>query len=60
WPDGVQAGYSEPVAFMLGRDSETIAALNRLGFRVFVSPERLKAYLAERVGLTQPEEGAAS
>lgn len=45
WPDGVQQGYSEPVALVLQQDQHQINILNQAGYRFFVSIKDLRAYL---------------
>lgn len=45
WPDGVQKGYSQPVALVLQGDQSQIRILNDAGYRFYTSIEDLRAYL---------------
>ena len=58
WPDGVQPGRTQKVAFLLEADSEMEARLGELGYQFFVSKEALIRYLDHLLGL-DPEEPAA-
>lgn len=49
WPEGVQRGYSEPVALVLNGDREQARILNQAGYRYFDKIEVLKAYLLKIV-----------
>ena len=43
WPIGLQQGYSEPVALLLGEEQETLQIANDHGFRHFTSVRRVQA-----------------
>jgi len=45
WPNGVQEGYSQPVALVLPEDQEQNQILNQMGYRYFNSVEGLRLYL---------------
>jgi hypothetical protein len=45
WPNGVQAGLGEPVAFELQADETILSALSTAGYRAFASVEGLRRYL---------------
>ena len=49
WPDGLQQGYSKPVALLLNEGPETYAAANAHGFRYFTSEEAFKEYVVREV-----------
>lgn len=49
WPDGLQSGYSQPVALLLDEDSETEEAANRAGYRYFTDAEDFKAYVRREI-----------
>ena len=51
WPEGIQPGRNEPVAFLLERDPEWEARLSELGYRFFVNKEHLVWHLEEVLGL---------
>lgn len=50
WPDGVQRGRTQPVAFLLEPDEEIETRLSELGYRFFVTKDRLIWYLEEILG----------
>ena len=47
WPDGVQAGLTEPVALLLEGRRDEMDALTAAGFKVFGSVAKLRAYVME-------------
>ena len=49
WPDGLQQGYSQPVALLLNEGPETYAAANAHGFRYFTSEKAFREYVAGEV-----------
>jgi hypothetical protein len=51
WPDGIQPGLTEPVAFLLERDEEMESRLGELGYRFFLTKDRLIWYMEEIVGV---------
>jgi hypothetical protein len=48
-PDGLQEGYSQPVALLIGEGQETEEAANRMGFRFFTNLESFRAYVEREV-----------
>ena len=59
WPDGLQQGYSQPVALLLGEEQETLQLANDHGFRHFTSADAFKRYVEAEV-LALANEGAAA
>jgi hypothetical protein len=51
WPEGIQPGRNEPVAFLLERDPEWEVRLSELGYRFFVEKEHLVWHLEEVLGV---------
>lgn len=51
WPDGIQPGLTEPVAFLLERDEEMESRLGELGYRFFLTKDRLIWHIEEIVGV---------
>ncbi len=49
WPDGLQPGYSQPVALLLDEDSEMGAIANQAGFRFFTDSDRFKTYVRQEI-----------
>ena len=49
WPDGLQPGYSQPVALLLDEDGETEAIANQAGFRFFTDIDRFKTYVRQEI-----------
>lgn len=45
WPDGIQTGYSRPVALLLDEEAETEEAANRAGFRFFTDIAEFRRYV---------------
>ena len=45
WPDGLQAGLSQPVAVLLGEEAEALATASQGGFRCFASVQEFKHYV---------------
>ena len=44
WPNGLQEGYSQPVALLIDEEESTEEAVNRMGYRHFKDPESFKEY----------------
>lgn len=59
WPNGLQQGYSEPVALLLGEEQATLQIANDHGFRHFTSADAFKRYVETQV-LALASEGAAA
>lgn len=49
WPSGIQEGYSEPVALIIGQEPEAEVAARAGGFRTFPSTGSLRTYVRERI-----------
>jgi hypothetical protein len=49
WPQGMQEGLSQPVAFLLDEEDETLAFASSLGFRCFTDTESFKTYVQTEV-----------
>ena len=45
WPEGLQAGLSEPVAFLLDEPAETLRVANQAGFRYFTDAADFRRYV---------------
>ena len=49
WPDGLQEGYSQPVALLIDEDQETKRVASQAGFRFYTDVESLKRYVRDRI-----------
>jgi hypothetical protein len=49
WPNGLQEGYSQPVAILIDEPQTTEEALNRAGFRFFTDIDGFKDYVLREV-----------
>lgn len=49
WPNGLQEGFSQPVAVLLNESAETIESASRAGFRCFTDIEAFKRYVLREV-----------
>ncbi|NOX62850.1 MAG: DUF262 domain-containing protein [Chloroflexi bacterium] len=49
WPQGIQTGYSEPVALLLGEDVSTLELANRMGFRCFTNISAFRSYVEQEI-----------
>ena len=45
WPDGIQEGFSDPVALMIDEDAEVERIASRAGYRVFTEVEAFRSYI---------------
>lgn len=45
WPEGLQIGYSRPVALLIDEDDAVRRAANGAGFRVFTSLDDFRRYV---------------
>ena len=45
WPNGLQEGYSQPVALLIDEERETEEVVNNMGFRIFRDPANFKDYV---------------
>ena len=59
WPNGLQQGYSEPVALLLGEEQATLQIANDHRFRHFTSADAFKRYVETEV-LALASVGAAA
>lgn len=46
WPQGVQAGLSEPIALLLNEPADVQAVVSKHGYRYYTSIEELKTYIS--------------
>ena len=49
WPDGLQPGYSQPVALLLNEEGEMGAVANQAGFRFFTDVDRFQTYVRQEI-----------
>ena len=49
WPEGLQEGYSQPVALLIDEDPETEEVINRAGYLFFTNQESFKRYVRQEV-----------
>ena len=49
WPNGLQEGYSQPVAVLLDEGERTLEVANDHGFRYFTSAEAFRSYVVKEV-----------
>lgn len=49
WPDGLQAGYSQPVTVLIDEGEDAEAAANRAGYRYFTNVESFYTYVRSEV-----------
>ena len=45
WPNGLQEGYSQPVALLIDEPTEVEEAVNRAGFRFFTDVDSFRDYV---------------
>lgn len=50
WPDGLQEGFTEPVALMINEEPGDIYRVNAVGYRVFTRADDLKNYVCAKYG----------
>lgn len=50
WPDGLQEGFTEPVAPMINEEPGDIYRVNAVGYRVFTRADDLKNYVCTKYG----------
>ena len=50
WPDGLQEGFTEPVALMINEEPGDIYRVNAVGYRVFTRADDLKNYVYTKYG----------
>jgi len=49
WPQGLQEGYSEPVALLIDEGKDTEQAVNQAGYRYFTNVEELQTYVRREI-----------
>ena len=49
WPNGLQAGYSQPVALMIDEEAEIRTTVSNAGFRVFRTLDELRRYINREI-----------
>jgi len=49
WPNGLQEGYSQPVALLIDEGRETEEAANRAGYRYFTDVDAFCAYVQQEI-----------
>ncbi len=49
WPDGLQAGLSQPVALLIDEGEETEAVANRFGYRYFTDAASFRSYVEREI-----------
>ena len=49
WPNGLQEGYSQPVALLIDGGSYVESAANRAGYRYFTDMETFKQYIQQEI-----------
>jgi hypothetical protein len=49
WPDGLQEGFSQPVALLIDDEKETRELVNRAGFLYFTNVETLRLYVKREI-----------
>lgn len=49
WPNGLQEGFSQPVALLIDEPIEIEEAVNRAGFRFFTSAKALRGYVKKEI-----------
>ncbi|WOD39898.1 DUF262 domain-containing protein [Nodosilinea sp. E11] len=54
WPEGIQAGYSQPVALLLDEGNDTEELANRAGFLFFTDIERFENYVRHDILALEP------
>ena len=47
WPNGIQAGLSQPAAVLLNESSDMIALASGAGYRCFTTPTDFRRYVEE-------------
>ena len=55
WPNGIQEGYSQPVALLIDEGRETEEAANRAGYLYFTDINAFKTYIQHDI-LAAPED----
>jgi hypothetical protein len=53
WPNGLQEGYSQPVALLIDEGRETEEAANGAGYRYFTDIDAFKTYVQQEILVMQ-------
>ena len=53
WPNGLQEGYSQPVALLIDEEDKTLRIANRAGFRCFTEVDDFRKYVNHEVLATE-------
>lgn len=54
WPDGLQEGYSQPVALLLNEEEDVEDAANAAGYRYFTDVQAFREYVEREVLVLEP------
>lgn len=54
WPNGLQEGYSQPVALLLDESAETEEAVNRAGYQFFTNVDTFREYVSREILAMEP------
>jgi len=54
WPNGLQEGYSQPVALLIDEGKETEEAANKAGYRYFIELDAFRAYVVHEILALEP------
>ena len=54
WPNGLQEGYSQPVALLIDEDPEIESIASQAGFRFYTDVESFRHYVCAQILSTQP------
>ncbi|MBC8394432.1 MAG: DUF262 domain-containing protein [Deltaproteobacteria bacterium] len=49
WPDGLQEGYSQPVALMIDEEKETQELVSSMGYRYFTNSDSFRSYVLKNI-----------
>ncbi len=49
WPEGLQQGYSQPVAFVVEVDAQVEQAMNNAGYRYFTALDDFRSYVDQEI-----------
>lgn len=49
WPEGIQEGYSQPVAILLNEPAETLAVVSQAGYKCFTSVRSFQQYVEKEI-----------
>ena len=55
WPDGLQEGYSQPVALLIDENREVRGSASQAGYRYYTDIESLKTYVVGQVLAVEQE-----